>query len=136
MTTRQESQQPNAAAKTIAFMAFMGARNHPESREEGMGPCSREVFDDGRLRITAYVHVPSVHIQIFRQDEVITVLDHRQGNTVEFQPGGWTRHLQQLEQATCQAMNEMEKNGEWERHRQARFAPLDDSDIFPEAGQG
>ena len=128
--TRNDPPDPletgNMAARVARWMT---------SRVERRDWAEHRIYDDGRLRILLGMQEETLEVFILRdsgETEVFRAVHPEWSNPELYHPGGWTRHLEELdnEARELEERAEQERLRALEREREGRFTPIDDSDIF------
>ena len=138
MTNKTGEETPSA--ERVAAMAALVAREmHTETTEKKHG--GYLIYDDGKLVISLDTYVPNINVSIIREEQPISVFSagHRSWDRPRaFHPGRWIDHLEKLSERARTVAEEREetKKKRFQMEQEARFTPVDDSDLFPEEKEG
>ena len=138
MTNKTGEETPSAGR--VATMANIVAREmHTQTIGKKHG--SYLIYDDGKMVISLDTFTPNINISIIQEEQPVSVFSagHRSWDRPGvFHPGRWIDHLEKLSERAQTAAAERK---ETERRRsqlehEARFTPVDDSDLFPQEKTG
>ena len=138
MTDKTGEETPSA--ERVATMAALVAREmHTQTTKKKHG--GYQIYDDGKLVISLDTYVPNINVSIIREEQPISVFSagHRSWDRPGvFHPGRWIDHLEKLSEraSTAAAEREETKRKRSQMEQEARFTPVDDSDLFPQEKEG
>ena len=137
--TDKTGREPPSAERVATMAALVAREMHTQTTRKKHG--GHQIYDDGKLVISLDTFTPNINVSIIREEQPIRVFSAGYRNWDRpwvFHPGGWIDHLEKLSE---RAQNAAAERKETERRRsqlehEARFTPVDDSDLFPQEKDG